>query len=83
MLPVAWVGGRSTVPPVPATSPMRYRDPAAIDPVRGVTNQFVVPVGAPEMYWTDQPSTATGAPDRLPSSMKSFLSVAPLLPPPP
>jgi hypothetical protein len=34
-------------------------------------------------YWTDQPSTDTVVVPRLYSSMKSCLSVAPLLPPPP
>ena len=49
-------------------------------PASGVTCQ-VEPVA--EAYCTDQPARETGAADRLWSSMKSFCSVAPALPPPP
>ena len=41
----------------------------------------VVPVD--EAYWTVHPVTSTVLPPRLYSSIKSFLSVAPVLPPPP
>jgi hypothetical protein len=34
-------------------------------------------------YWTDQPARLTELPVGLKSSMKSFFSVAPALPPPP
>src|SRR5512142_1865579 len=38
---------------------------------------------ADDAYWTDQPVMSTAAVPALYSSMKSFLYVAPLLPPPP
>ncbi len=41
------------------------------------------PVPPAEAYCTDQPPRLTAAVPRLKTSMKSFLSVAPLLPPPP
>src|ERR1700760_1186053 len=42
-----------------------------------------LPVALPEWYCTDQPSTVTAAVLRLATSMKSFVRVAPELPPPP
>ncbi len=49
-------------------------------PDRAVTNH-VEPVD--DVYCTDHPVTSTGTLPRLKSSMKSFLSVAPVFPPPP
>ena len=43
-------------------------------------DQLVPPLDA---YCTDHPLTSTAAEPRLNSSMKSFLKVAPALPPPP
>src|SRR5919198_5628950 len=83
IVPVASVGGRSSVPPAPAASPMRYVAPVGIDPFSGVTCQVVVAPGLAEMYCTDQPATDAAPAPRLPSSMKSFFSVAPEFPPPP
>jgi len=50
-----------------------------------VPNRFVIcqVVPAEDAYCTDQPVTVTAAAPRLKSSMKSFFSVAPELPPPP
>ena len=50
-------------------------------PASGVTAHVPVPVA--DAYCTDQPERFTGDVPRLNSSMKSFVSVAPLLPPPP
>jgi hypothetical protein len=55
--------------------------PAGMEPLSGVVCQL--PVALPEWYWTDQPSTVTAALLRFVSSMKSLVSVAPELPPPP
>src|SRR5690348_11090388 len=81
--PVASVGGRSSVPPAPAPSPIRYVAPVGTDPLSGVTCHVVVAPGLAEMYCTDHPATEADPEPRLASSMKSFFSVAPLLPPPP
>src|SRR5215475_13482192 len=81
--PLAWVGGRPCVPPAPAASPMRYRPSPVSEPDSGVTCQVVVAPGLAEMYCTDQPSRATTPAPALASSMKSFVRVAPLFPPPP
>src|SRR5215510_10327518 len=49
-------------------------------PARSVFCQLIP---ADAAYWTDQPVTSTALAPRLNNSMKSFLNVAPLLPPPP
>src|SRR5581483_9057221 len=66
--PEACVGGSPVVPPAPAASPIRYRPPPRIEPVRGVTCQVVVAPGLAEMYCTDQPSTAAAPLPALASS---------------
>src|ERR1041385_8400783 len=81
--PVASVGGRSSVPPLPAASPTRYVAPAGTDALSGVTCQVVVAPGLAEMYCTDHPATDAEPVPWLASSMKSFFNVAPELPPPP
>src|SRR5881394_1477841 len=52
-----------------------------VTPTRLVVSQVEEPVA--EVYCTDQPVTSTEVPPRLNNSMKSFLNVAPLFPPPP
>jgi hypothetical protein len=48
-----------------------------------VACQFDVAPKVPGPYWTDHPARLTSLLPLLNSSMKSFFSVAPLLPPPP
>src|SRR3954469_19254866 len=81
--PVASGAGRAAVAPAPAASPIRYVAPGAMVPDRFVTCHVVAAPGAAEMYWTDHEASDTGAEPLLRNSMKSFLSVAPELPPPP
>ncbi len=79
--PEACVRGSGCVPPAALDSPTRYRPCAGIEPDSVVTCQL--PVAPDEWYCTDHPSTLTAASLRFANSMKSFVSVAPLLPPPP
>jgi hypothetical protein len=81
IVPTASGVGSGALPPVPCASWTRYRAPGAIDPDSGVTCHAPVPEA--ELYCTDQPSRSTAAPPRLNSSTKSFVSVAPVFPPPP
>jgi hypothetical protein len=73
VVPVACVGGRSVVPPVPALSPIRYVSPAAIELLRFVTLHWDEPDGLPDRYCTDQLPRFCADDPRLASSMKSFL----------
>src|SRR5262245_65136142 len=81
MLPMASGVGSGWVPPVPCDScTSRYCPGASVAAGRLVRCQVVPPAAA---YCTDHPVTSTGAPPRLKISMKSLVSVAPALPPPP
>lgn len=81
--PVASGAGSSTVPPAPLASATRYRLPASTEPVSGVTCHWLAALALAGRYWTLHPASDTGAEPRLASSTKSWVSVAPELPPPP
>jgi hypothetical protein len=83
VVPVASVVGSSTVPPVPFAWPTRNRPPAAIEPASGVVCHVLAALALAGRYCTLQPSTTTAAAPLFASSTKSWVSVAPELPPPP
>ena len=79
-VPVASASGSGSVPPLPGCCWTRKYPPAGTDPLSSVTCHDE-PVRL--AYCTDRPSTGIGDAVGLNSSTKSFVSVAPELPPPP
>ena len=81
MVPTTSGVGSGVVPPAPwASWTRKYWPGASVVAVRFVFCH-TVPVAA--AYWTDHPLRLAGDVPRLNSSMKSFVYVAPELPPPP
>src|SRR5438105_394457 len=84
MLPIASGLARSTVPPAPGASRIRkYWPGCSVNAGRSVNEPLLPRFPVVLAYWTDMPPSGIGALPRLKTSMKSFLSCAPALPPPP